>query len=347
MRHRRCRGEEDRRFLNESSWPIARLLGAVHLLLFLALSTTVLSAVRQGGMIMGTVVDTRAAPVAHATVRLSLDAREPDRETQSSDAGEFAFSNVAPGPFQLSVTAPGFSVRTMTGELRASEELKLPLTTLAVAAFDTAVIVTPTQAEVAQAQVKEEEKQRIIGIFPNYFVNYDADAAPLNVSQKFELTWKGFVDPVAFVSTAVGAAIDQARHLNKGFGQGASGYLKRYGASYADFATERVIGKVLMPTLFKQDPRYFYKGTGSKRARFFYAVSRSVICRGDNKEPQVCYSSLISHIGADVLTNYYYPPIDRDSARQVFETTAIGIGGRAVENLFQEFIARKLTAKKR
>ncbi len=167
------------------------------------------------------------------------------------------------------------------------------------------------------------------------------------MSQKFELTWKGFVDPVAFISTAVGAAIDRARNLNKGFGPGAPGYLKSYGASYADFATERVIGKVLMPTLFKQDPRYFYKGTGSKRARFFYAVSRSVMCRGDNKEPQVCYSSLISHIGADVLTNYYYPPIDRDSARQVFETTAIGIGGRAVQNLFQEFIARRLTPKKR
>jgi len=339
--------EEDRRFVNRSSRAIARLLGALHLLLSLALSTTVLCAAEQGGTIMGTVVDTNAAPVAHATVKLSLDAREPDRESQSSDAGEFAFPNVPPGPFHVTVTAPGFSVKTIAGELRDDEAVKLPPATLAVAAFDTAVDVMPTQAEIAQAQIKQEEKQRIIGIFPNYFVNYDADAAPLNVSQKFELTWKGFVDPVVFITTGIGAAIDQARHLNKGFGEGGSGYLKRYGASYADFATERVIGKVLMPTLFKQDPRYFYKGTGGVRSRFFYAVSRAVICRGDNKEPQVCYSSLISHIGADVLTNYYYPPIDRDSARQVFETTAIGIGSRAVGNLFQEFIARKLTRKKR
>ena len=346
MGHRRWRGEEDRPFPNERSRPIARLLAGVYLLLFLILSTSVLSAARQDGTIVGTVVDTSAAPVAHATVRLSLNAREPDRETQSSDGGDFTFWNVPPGAFQLSVTAPGFSVRTISGELRASEELKLPPTTLAVAAFDTGVIVTPTQEQVAEAQIKEEEKQRIIGIFPNYFVNYDADAAPLNVSQKFELTWKGFVDPTAFISTAVGAAIDQARHLNKGFGPGASGYLKRYGASYADFATERVIGKVLMPTLFRQDPRYFYKGTGGVAGRFWYAASRSVICRGDNKEPQVCYSSLISHIGADVLTNYYYPPIDRDSTRQIFETTAIGIGGRAVGNLFQEFVARKLSRKK-
>jgi hypothetical protein len=326
--------------------PTARLLGAVHLLLFLAVSTTAL-AVDQGATIAGRVVDTSAAPVAHATVRLVLDAREPDRETQTSDGGVFAFANVPPGPFQLSVTAPGFSDKTVAGELHAGEELKLPPTTLAVAAFDTAVTVTPTQAEVAEAQIKEEEKQRLIGIFPNYFVNYDADAAPLNAAQKFELTWKGFVDPVAFVGTAAGAAIDQARNLNKGFGRGTSGYFKRYGASYADFATERVISKVLMPTLFKQDPRYFYKGAGPARARFFYAVSRSVICRGDNKEPQLCYSSLISHIGADALTNYYYPPVDRDSTRQIFETTAIGIGGRAVANLFQEFIARKLTSRKR
>jgi hypothetical protein len=80
------------------------------------------------------------------------------------------------------------------------------------------------------------------------------------------------------------AGVSQAQNTNKGFGQGAEGYAKRYGAAYADFATSLLLEKVALSTVFKQDPRYFYKGTGSNRSRFFYAVSRSVICQGDNRK---------------------------------------------------------------
>jgi hypothetical protein len=110
--------------------------------------------------------------------------------------------------------------------------------------------------------------------------------------------------------------------------------------------TRRLIDKVMMPTVFEQDPRYFYKGTGTTRSRFCDALSRSVICRGDNKQPQLCYSSLISRFAAGALTNLYFPPADRNSSRVIFEDGAIGIGGNAVGNLLQEFIVRKLTRKK-
>jgi hypothetical protein len=315
-------------------------------LLFLALLGVAPPAFCQQGTITGTVVDTSGAFVAHAQIILSLRGRGPDRETQSTDAGDFSFSNVTPGPYQLTVRAEGFAVKVIEGDLQAGGTANLPKTALAVAAFNTEMSVTPDQAQIAEAQIKVEEKQRIIGIIPNYFVNYDADAAPLNTKQKFELTWKGFVDPAAFVGTAINAAIGQVRNTNPGFGRGGQGYAKRYGAAYADFVTGRIIDKVIMPTVFKQDPRYFYKGTGTARSRAFYAISRSVICRGDNRQAQVCYSSLISHFASASVTNLYYPPADRDSSRVVFENAVIGIGGHAVGNLVQEFIARKLTRKK-
>jgi hypothetical protein len=216
-------------------------------------------------------------------VTLSLEGRRPDRETQSTEAGDFSFANVEPGRYHLSFIGQGFAVRVIAGELRAGELLRLPTTTLDVAAFSTQVNVTPSQSDIAQAQIKEEEQQHILGIFPNYFVNYDRDAAPLNAKQKFELTWKGFVDPAAFIGTGISAGIAQARNYYKGFGQGAQGYAKRYGADYAQFVTRRLIDKVMMPTVFEQDPRYFYQGTGTTRSRFFYAVGRSVICRGDKQ----------------------------------------------------------------
>ena len=190
------------------------------------------------------------------------------------------------------------------------------------------------------------EQQRLIGVIPNYFVNYNPDAAPLNAKQKFELTWKSFLDPSAFVINGMIAGVWQAQNTYKGFGQGAQGYGKRYGASFADYGTSLMIEKVVMPTIVKQDPRYFYKGTGTKRSRFFYAISRSVICQGDNKRAQPCYSSLAAGFGSGFLTNYYYPAADRNSTAVTFANGAIGIGGNALSNLFQEFIARKITRKK-
>src|SRR5207247_5896588 len=97
-----------------------------------------------------------------------------------------------------------------------------------------------------------------------------------------------------------------------------------------------------MPTMFRQDPRYFYKGTGSTRSRAAYAVSRSVICRGDGRQPQVCYSSLLGRLAAGAITNLYLPPSDRNGTRAILDNAAFSIGGTAMGNLLQEFVAAKL-----
>ena len=299
----------------------------------------------QQASITGTVVDATGASVAHVEIKLLLDGRAPDQTTHSSDDGEFSFSDVAPGPYRLSFIVKGFAPQTITGDLRAAQTLDLPPTALAVDKLITEVIVTQTQAEIAEAQIKAEEKQRLIGIAPNFFVTYDHNAVPLTVQQKAELTWKTLLDPYVFITNGIGAGIEQARNANKGFGQGAQGYGKRYGADYADFVIALGFDKFVMPALFKQDPRYFYKGTGTRNSRFWYAVSRSVICQGDNKQAQFCYSSIISRFGTGFLSNYYYPHADRDTTAQVIEGGAISIGASAAVNLFEEFLARKITPK--
>jgi Carboxypeptidase regulatory-like domain len=290
------------------------------------------------------VVDTSGAFLANAQITLLLDGR--DRQTESTGDGEFSFSNVEPGRYRLSIAAEGFAVKVVSGDLAPGEHVTLPSVALAVVTFSTQVNVTPAGADLAETQVKVAEKQRILGLLPNYFVTYDPDAAPLTAKQKFELTWKGFIDPAAFIGTGVSAGVAQASNLYKGFGQGGRGYAKRYGADYAEFVTRRLLDKVVMPTIVKQDPRYFYKGTGTRRSRAWYALSRSVICRGDNKKAQFCYSSLISRFASGALTNLYFPPADRNSLEIVIEHAAIGVGGTAVGNLFQEFIARRLNRQK-
>jgi hypothetical protein len=316
-------------------------------LVFVACLGIAAPALCQDSSIAGTIVDTTGAFVPHVAVTLSFDDGARERETESTDSGAFSFANVGPGHYRLSFAATGFAATVVRGELGAGQAATLSPVVLTVAGFDAEVNVTPSEAEVAEAQIKKAEHQRIVGFFPNFLVSYEPDAAPLNARQKFELSWKGFVDPTAFVSTAFEAGVAQATNSHPGFGGGAEGYGKRYAAAYAEFVTRRVVAKVVMPIAFSQDPRYFYRGEGTTRSRFAYAVSRSVMCRGDDKTPQVCYSSLLGRLAAGALTNLYLPASDRNSTGMVLENAAIGIGGNAVGNLLQEFVVRKLSHLRR
>jgi hypothetical protein len=216
---------------------------------------------------------------------------------------------------------------------------------LEIAADSTEVRVEVSQTEVAEEEIKVEEKQRVLGVIPNFYVSYVPNAVPLTSKQKFKLAWKTIVDPVTFAWTGAVAGVEQAQNDFSGYGQGAQGYAKRYGAAYADDVTGTFIGSALLPSLLKQDPRYFYKGTGSKRSRILYAIANAVICKGDNGHWQANYSSIIGGLAAGGISYLYYPAQNRNGAGLIFETALIGTGATAATNLFQEFIVRKFTPK--
>jgi hypothetical protein len=210
--------------------------------------------------------------------------------------------------------------------------------------FAISVDVTPTPVELAERQIKAQEQQRLFGVLPNFFVSYLPDAVPLNTRQKFQLSWKSRLDPVQFGVVGIVSGIQQARNDFSGFGDGAEGYAKRYAAAYANILTRSLISQVALPSLFKQDPRYFYKGTGSTASRIGYAISRAVIKKGDNGRWQPNYSGILGSLAAGGLSNLYYPAENRKGIQLTFENAAIGIGGAAVGHLAQEFLFKRLTS---
>jgi len=288
-------------------------------------------------------VDPNGTAVAGARVKLTRQGESTNPEAQAGEDGQYSFAGIAPGLFQLSITAEGFAAKTSAGDLHSGENLVVPSITLALTTEVTEVRVELSPIEVAQEQMKDEEKQRVLGFIPNFYVSYVPNAAPLNTRQKFELAWKSTVDPVTFGITGAIAGIQQANNQFSGYGQGAQGYAKRYGASYADIVTNTFIGGAILPSLFKQDPRYFYRGTGSKRSRVFYAIANSVICKGDNGHWQANYSAILGGLAAGGISNLYYPATDR-GAGLTFGNAAIGIGATAAANILQEFVIRRLTS---
>lgn len=291
-------------------------------------------------MVTGMITDSQSAAISGARVRL-LGANGTAREQQTNGDGRYSFPNVPPGTYSLRASAAGFGEGSLTGLVIEAGAHELPPLALQASTQDSVNAIS--QRQMAEIQIQEEEHQRLLGTLPNYFVSYTWNAQPLAARQKFELAWKTTVDPISHVINAGFAGVGQATNSLSGYGQGATGYFKRFGAIEADFGVQTLVGGALLPTLLRQDPRYFYKGTGSVMSRALYALSTAVICRGDNGKWQVSYSGIGGDLAAGAISNLYYPASDRHGASVTITNGLVNAGLDGVSNLVQEFVFNHMT----
>jgi hypothetical protein len=296
----------------------------------------------QTSSVAGVATDQRGDPVPGATVTLIEPAGENPKPVLTDENGSFTIPANA-GIFDLQLAAPEFVTNTVHGEVGGNQQLDLGKLTLAIQSATVEVRVSVPKEELAEEQVKAEEKQRIMGVIPNFYVTYDPHPVALNVKQKYELAFKTLIDPETIGVDLFSSGIQQQTGGLKGYGPGSRGYVKRFAASYGTGSIDTLLGRAMLPSLFRQDPRYFYKGSGTIKQRALYAMSMSVICKGDNGHWQYNYSGLLGGLAAGGISNLYYPPANRNALGMTFENTAIGIGSSAATNLLQEFLIRKFT----
>jgi hypothetical protein len=298
---------------------------------------------QSSGSISGNVVDPTGAIIPGATVTLSSPQSKTQR-TQTDSTGSFRFAELKPGSFKVTITAPGFSPWAATDvAVQAGQNYEFPQIQIPLAEATTEIEVFPSLHAEADYQIHLEEKQRILGLFPNFYVSYIPNALPLSAGQKFRLALRTVIDPATFAGPAAAAGISQAANLSEGYGQGMQGYAKRFGAGYVDGFTGIMIGGAILPSLLHQDPRYFHRGKGSLRSRTLYALSRAVICKGDNGKWQPNYSNVLGNLASGGLSNLYYPESSRHGAGLTIGNAFLGIAGGAVGNIFQELVFKKIS----
>jgi len=199
---------------------------------------------------------------------------------------------------------------------------------------------TPQQAkpdnQTAGEQLKEEERQRILGVLPNFNMVNSQNALPLDPKQKFQLMFKSSVDPAIFVTAALGAGLGEVRGSFKGYGWGAEGYFKRFGSSYADTADGNLWGNAIFPVIFHEYPRYFRKGTGTVMARVLYSISTIVRCKSDKGTWVPNYSNVLGNFVSGGISNLYYPSTNRDFELTVQNAVTV-TAEAAIGSLFTEF----------
>ena len=293
----------------------------------------------------GTVKDGAGLAVAGAIVTLETAAGAEPRTTATDQAGAFHFGDVAAGSYNVTVAAGGFAV--WTANVTAGVLNQAPVTAaLQVAPMTSTIEVTPPPKELAAEQLKSEEKQRVLGVFPHFLVTYEPNAAPLTAGQKFHLGFKTLVDPVTLLGTGIDAGIQQAQNKYPEFGQGVEGYAKRFGARYTSHISGVMIHHVILQAVFHQDPRYFYKDTGSFRSRVWYSIWTAFVCKGDNGRWQPDYSDVIGGAAASQVSRLYYPYTSRPWLR-LFHNVLEGFGGRAEDHLLEQFVVRRFTTHTR
>lgn len=292
----------------------------------------------------GTVDDMHEKPITGVVVT-AVKANETAGKTATVDEkGAFTISGLEPGMYIVSITLPGRSPQVATQvDLGAREERELPIVTERNPHSTMTVQVNADLTEVATAQVHLQEKQRVLGVVPNFYTTYLWDSAPLTPKLKFKLALRAEIDPMEFAVDAAVAGAEQYHNTFPGYGGGWQGYGKRFGSAYADSAIGAMLGRALFPIWFHQDPRYFYRGTGGVSSRVWYAVTRTVVARGDNGNGQPNYSHVLGNFVTAGISNVYRAPSDR-SFDLTMRDALIVTAGDAAGNLLREFISRPFTS---
>jgi len=299
----------------------------------------------QPATVVGTVLDLNGGVVSGAAVMLNSSDLNLHLTTNSDSNGLFQFAKVPPGAdWYVTIHMQDFADWTskklvlIPGQyfLLTGIQLHLAIVEVSVTA------VTPEQAATEETRV--EEKQRVLGVIPNFYVVYDRHPTPLTAKLKFQLAFKTLTDPITIGGFVLNATIYQAGHYPD-YREGVAGYGERMGATFAGGYANVLIGDALLPSVLHQDPRYFYQGTGTGRSRLIHAIATPLFIYGDNGRYQINFSGIGGDLASGAIANAYYPAQDRGN-NLVFKSALIGAGGRIANGLVQEFVLRRPVSHK-
>jgi hypothetical protein len=222
----------------------------------------------------------------------------------------------------------------------------------------------PTSSEPSAGSTKNEQdkkegdkpatseatsKDRLFYALPNFLTLENAgQVPPLSAGEKFKVVGRSSFDYVQYPWYGFLAGISQAENSEPGYGQGAAGYGKRFGAAMADGTIENFMTSAVLPSLLHQDPRFFQSGKGSFWHRTWYSFSRIIITRSDSGKSQVNYSEIFgSALSAGISTYSYHPHADKTLANTT-KVWGSQVGYDALTYVVKEFwpdIRRKLRKK--
>ena len=194
----------------------------------------------------------------------------------------------------------------------------------------------PVPSQAVPVQTPTAQDNRIFGVIPNYRTAEGSDPfVPISTSRKFAIATKDTFDYPSYGLAAAFAGLSQLQNDNPSFGQGLKGYARRYGSAAIDQDLGNYMTEAIIPSLLREDPRYFRRGSGSFLERAAYAASRVLITRTDAGNPRFNTSEFLGNGIVASVGNLYYP--DDVGLRYTAQRMFTQIGSDAIDNVLKEF----------
>jgi len=198
-----------------------------------------------------------------------------------------------------------------------------------------APVVVGKSQETAIGQPGVVQDKHIFGVLPNYrTAEGSVPFSPITVKQKFMIASKDSMSPPSYILGGIFAGLSQLTNSNPSFGQGLTGYAKRYGTNTADQVIGNYMTEAIMPSILHEDPRYFRKGTGTGWSRIGYALSRVLVTKTDAGGERFNFSEFIGNSGVAAIGNLYYP--DAKGLSSTVQRAASQIATDAISNVLKE-----------
>jgi len=246
--------------------------------------------------------------------------------------------------------AVGVADNLISGEL---EPENLPSAVIAAAVAPSSNSISAANGNERSAnhkQTGETSNDRLLFALPNFLtLENSVDIRPLTAAEKFKVTAQGTFDPVQFFWYGALSGLSQAQNSEAGYGLGATGYGKRYGAYFADGTIENFATSAIFPSLLHQDPRYFQMGKGGFWRRTGHAVGHILVTRTDSGHNQLNFSEILGSASAAAISTYSYHPVSDRNLPNTVSVWGTQVGYDALSLVVREFwpdLRRKLHRSK-
>lgn len=224
---------------------------------------------------------------------------------------------------------------------------RIPGTFLLCAMLPVAVCQQPPPDTSQAVPPPEPVHKRVLWIIPNYRTYPTLqEYKPITTKKKFRIAVEDSFDRGTVALAAAFAGEGQITNATPEFGQGVAGYARYFATSYADLVVGNFMTEAIYPTIFRQDPRYFRRGTGSGISRLGYAAGQIFWTHRDSGGSQFNFSELGGNASAVALSNAYYP--GSHTAATNLSKFGLQVGVDMISNILKEFwpdLDRKFSRK--
>ncbi|MGB9030406.1 MAG: hypothetical protein WCC27_09820 [Acidobacteriaceae bacterium] len=168
----------------------------------------------------------------------------------------------------------------------------------------------PVDAHGNPIPLERREPQRILGFMPNFrTVSGGSQAHPAGWKYNFTVATHQAFDYSSFIFLGLTSLTAEGFNEHPALGKGFEGMGQYTWRGFLDKTDNTYLSAGLLPTLLREDTRYYALGAGhSIYIRPLYVISQEAVARtyGGRKTPNI--AGLLGKAGTQYISRFYYPP---------------------------------------